>query len=283
MQTMDLIDLAHTETFRVSSLFAIKQPWREGQTFVMTAPRRQSAFLWFCGTEGEFTIKDQALLTVPRGGLVSIPQGKEYSVRFFNRTGTVSTVLIQFCLASNEDGTPFTITSKLELLEPHLEDKAIIDTLYKLTADYAMPSKPWLELTAGLYRLLHLLASREERRSLNRRGLQTIERGIRYLQFDEEQKLSIDEIAKMCFVTPAYFRRLFREYAGMTPGEYRTRRKIERACELLLHTDLSIAELSDLLGYEDPSYFCRVFKKQVGVPPSEYLKNPTEPYSSIEK
>ena len=283
MQTIDLIDLSRTEAFHVSSLFAINQPWREEQVFVMTAPRRQSAFLWFCGTEGEFIIKDQEPLTVPHGGLVSIPQGKEYSVRFFNRTGSVSTVLIQFCLTSVEDNVPFVITPRLELLEPHLEDKAIIETIRKLIADYAMPVKPWLDLYAGFYRLLHLLASREERRALNRRGLQTIERGIRYLQFDEEQKLSIDEIAKMCFVTPAYFRRLFREYAGMSPSEYRTHRKIERACELLLRSDLSVAELSDLLGYEDPSYFCRVFKKQVGVPPSEYLKKPGTPPGSIEK
>jgi two-component system response regulator YesN len=76
----------------------------------------------------------------------------------------------------------------------------------------------------------------------------------------------------MCFVTPAYFRRLFREYSGMSPSEYRTFRRIERAKDVMERAELSVEALSELLGYSDPSYFCRVFKKETGMSPSEYQK-----------
>ena len=92
------------------------------------------------------------------------------------------------------------------------------------------------------------------------------------LQKDEKQTLSIEEIAKLCFVTPAYFRRIFREYSGMSPTEYRMRMKIERAKDLMERSEYSVAELSELLGYNDPSYFCRVFKKVTGMNPTDYRR-----------
>lgn len=82
MRTVDLIELARLENFEVSSLFAIRQNWREGQVFVMGEPRKQNVFLWFCGTDGEFAFGGGDKLLIPRGALVSIPQGSEYSVRF---------------------------------------------------------------------------------------------------------------------------------------------------------------------------------------------------------
>ena len=51
---------------------------------------------------------------------------------------------------------------------------------------------------------------------------------------------------------------------------------MEKARELLEHTDITVEALSELLGYADPSYFCRVFKKTVGISPSQYKKNMAE-------
>ena len=48
----------------------------------------------------------------------------------------------------------------------------------------------------------------------------------------------------MCYVTPAYFRRLFRKYAGVSPAEYRTARRVERAKELLRTSSLSVSAIA---------------------------------------
>jgi len=269
MKTKDLVELSRMEEFSVSSLFLVRQNWRQGHTFVMDAPRRQNAFLWFCGCEGSYALLDGTELHAPRGALVSVPQGSEYRLRFDGEISSPATVLLEFCLYDGED---IRVSDTVEILEPHLDDRRIIDVLMKMCAEYVMPSRPWHELKAGFYTLLSLLASRQEHRLFRRRGLQTIERGIRYLQVDEKQELSLDEVAAMCYVTPAYFRRLFREYAGMSPAQYRIRRKTERAKELLSHADMSVAEISDVLGYDNPSYFCRAFKKETKQSPSEYRR-----------
>ena len=135
----------------------------------------------------------------------------------------------------------------------------------------------YFEIKSSLFKLLSVLCIRESQSIISENFL-SIERGIKYLENDDEQRLSLDEVAKLCFVTPAYFRRAFRKSSGMSPLEYRNKRKIERAKELLDSTELSIADVADALGYENPSYFCRVFKRDVGVAPTLYRS-----ISSIEK
>lgn len=270
MKTVDLMELSNMPRLEISSLFSMKQFWKEGHTYVMKAPRKQNALLWFCGAEGRFSFSNGNILQAPRGSLVSIPQGSEYSVQFLNCQASPVTLLVEFCLF---DGAPLCFSNGIEILERDLKDMEIIDILMRLPSYFSMPNRPYLEMKSDYYKLLSLLSLRKERRILRRGGLLTIEKGIRYLQMDEKQTLSIEEVAQMCFVTPAYFRRLFKEYAGISPSEYRAKRKIERAKSLLLHTDLSIAEISSALGYDSPSYFCRTFKKEIGTSPTAYQKS----------
>ena len=270
MNTIDLARLSSVENLHTTSLYAMKQFWRENQTFVMNIPRKQSALLWFCGSEGEFSLSSGEKLHIPLGALVSIPMGAQYSLRFFNNQSTPSTILIEFCLFDANE--PFTITKNVKILIEHLEDMQIIESLGRLEGAHTLPEKPRLHIKSELYKLLDLLARHENRISISKKGLKTIEKGINYLTSDEKQLLSIEEVARLCFVTPAYFRRLFKEYTGFSPSDYRNKRKTERAKELISRTDISVAELSELLGYDTPSYFCRVFKKETGLSPSQYKK-----------
>ena len=269
MRVIKLPELSGTENLTVSSLFAMKQYWEEGHTFVMRNPRRQSAFLWFCGCVGTFRT-GSAVLTVPKGSLVYIPEGSVYSLTFSDCLEGVSTLLIEFC--PSVLGQPIVLAPQITVLETAPVDPAVCEIITRMTNEFAMPERPYLSLTGNLYRLLSLLAGASEQRRISKRGLSTIEAGIRYLQTDEKQALSLDEVAAMCFVTPAYFRRLFQKYAGVSPSEYRTARRIERAKELLRNSAMSVSAISETLGFESPSYFCRVFKQRTGVSPLAYQK-----------
>ena len=45
---------------------------------------------------------------------------------------------------------------------------------------------------------------------------------------------------------------------------------IDRACQLLLHTNMKINQVALKLGFDDPYYFSRIFKKIVGTSPKDY-------------
>ena len=270
MKTVGLLELNEITDLHISSIFAIEQHWDKGRIFSMKNPRKQSAFLWFCGSSGRFVTNGDDKIDVPRDALVYIPEGAMYDVAFLDQPADVSTILIEFCL---DCGEPVVLFDKITVIEFTTDDIIVIELLKKMVLECKMPSKPYLKLRRDLFGLLSVLSANEDRKRISLKGFKTIEKGIEYLQKDEKQEMSIDEIAKMCFVTPAYFRRLFREYSGVSPSEYRTAGRIERAKTVMEHTDISVEAISDMLGYSDPSYFCRVFKKVTGMSPSEYQKN----------
>lgn len=63
---------------------------------------------------------------------------------------------------------------------------------------------------------------------------------------------------------------IFKEKTGYSIMHFFSLIKIQKACELMNLTNLSIKEISYELNYQDPLYFSRVFKKFMGVPPKEY-------------
>lgn len=66
------------------------------------------------------------------------------------------------------------------------------------------------------------------------------------------------------------FRKQFRRQVGLSPGQYRIRRRIEAACEMLNGRCYDISEISWMLGYSSPFEFSAQFKKYTGVAPIHF-------------
>ncbi len=66
------------------------------------------------------------------------------------------------------------------------------------------------------------------------------------------------------------FRKAFLRRTGTSPGQYRIRRRLERACALLQSTRRSLASIAAELGYCSPYEFSNQFRARMGVPPSRY-------------
>ena len=64
--------------------------------------------------------------------------------------------------------------------------------------------------------------------------------------------------------------RIFKEETGETLITYFNRVKIEEAKNLLLNTDNTVTEISEMLGFSEVKYFGVIFKKQVGKSPAAY-------------
>jgi AraC-like DNA-binding protein len=66
--------------------------------------------------------------------------------------------------------------------------------------------------------------------------------------------------------------RTFRAVYGETPGDYLSRRRVERAMELLRSTDRSVTEICHAVGFTSLGTFSRRFKEIVGSSPSHYRR-----------
>lgn len=88
-----------------------------------------------------------------------------------------------------------------------------------------------------------------------------------------ETNLTIQQIADEMGVSYSNFRKLFKEYAGISPSLYQQDLKLQRAKELLSTTDMSIKEIAYKLNFDSPDYFSAKFKIKTGRKPSELRRN----------
>jgi len=69
-----------------------------------------------------------------------------------------------------------------------------------------------------------------------------------------------------------HFIRAFRAVYGATPGDYLSRRRVERACELLRMANLTVTEVCFLVGFSSLGSFSSRFSELNGCSPSEYQR-----------
>lgn len=101
-------------------------------------------------------------------------------------------------------------------------------------------------------------------------GYRQIAAAKQYIADHFHESLQLSEVAKRLYLSTAYFSRLFKEKTGMTFSDYLASCRIDRARQLLATTDLSIAEVSAAIGYQEANSFSRLFKARTGQSPSDY-------------
>lgn len=82
-----------------------------------------------------------------------------------------------------------------------------------------------------------------------------------------EQDLTLTEIAQVAGLSHFHFARAFRKSVGVTPQQYITNRRIEKAKELLAKSDLPIVEVGFQSGFKNQSHFTTLFRKITSLTP----------------
>jgi AraC family transcriptional regulator len=79
--------------------------------------------------------------------------------------------------------------------------------------------------------------------------------------------IDLASIGEACCLSSFHLQRLFKQAFGETPHQYLTRRRLERARDLLATTDLPIWEICQRVGYQSQSSFSRLISAHYGAPP----------------
>jgi AraC family transcriptional regulator len=84
------------------------------------------------------------------------------------------------------------------------------------------------------------------------------------------EPLTVADLALACGVGISSFSASFRRTTGTTPHRYLRQLRIERACELLRTTALSVAEIASAVGFRGQAHFCVAFGRDRGLTPTAY-------------
>lgn len=112
--------------------------------------------------------------------------------------------------------------------------------------------------------------SREQAEPPGGDAVETVEK---YIWENLSSALSIEELAKMVYLSPDHLTRLFKKKHGVTLIDYITQKRMFLAKELLDNGIMSIGMVSATVGYPNYSYFTKQFKRFYGKTPREYRQD----------
>ncbi|MBP1988796.1 response regulator transcription factor [Paenibacillus eucommiae] len=97
-----------------------------------------------------------------------------------------------------------------------------------------------------------------------------IEEVLKLIHQEYRDDLGLQSLADKVYLTPNYLSRLFKKETGTSIVKYMTTYRLEKACELLRHTNMKIVDISNEVGYPNFSYFCSIFRNYYGTTPAKY-------------
>ena len=146
--------------------------------------------------------------------------------------------------------------------------------LYEEAMRVAQVEAPYVQQTlAGMVNhLMGLMYSleRTKRLSRNHEHVDLVNQARLLIRNGLEADVTIQDIASDMGVSYSNFRKLFKEFAGVSPALYQQELRIQRAKELLATTDMSVKQIAYRLRFDSPDYFSSKFKTKTGLKPSDF-------------
>ncbi|MDR0406350.1 MAG: AraC family transcriptional regulator [Clostridiales bacterium] len=131
-------------------------------------------------------------------------------------------------------------------------------------------------LLAELYRFFWVLAQNAERgrTDVSSPRQQYVAQAIQYIHTNYVNGVSVNALAGKIGLNRSYFYEIFKAQTGVSPQQYLIAYRLERACRLLLETNLRVSDVARSVGYDDEFMFTRMFTNKMGMSPTKYKKTP---------
>lgn len=264
---MNIIEMNNSD-FTVNRIIGIAQTWENHATYSYLHTKRpdHGFYAILCGW-CEYMMKSGKILTAGQGDIMYIPKGINYEVRFHTNGSqsqeTHNAYLINFCL-KDEKGNDAVFCDDIQKV--YRDDTGELSEYFSKILNLYQKNHVH-EVKSIFYRIISKMTEDTKNGSVSAVSL-----GIQYIENNFHTQISIATLAKLCAMSEASFRRLFKAATGKSPIKYINSLKIAKSKELLKSSEIKIEDITDFLNFYDKAYFCKVFKNEVGVSPSEYRR-----------
>lgn len=89
-----------------------------------------------------------------------------------------------------------------------------------------------------------------------------VQKVMNYVNLNVAEPLTLKSLAAMCFISPSYLSALFKQETGSTLIDYINTQRVNRAAQLLVQNNHTIAAVAEEVGILDVNYFTKIFKRR---------------------
>ena len=210
-----------------------------------------------CLGNRQFTVRTGDLVCFCPGVLHSLSVARQPCMEFYG---------VHFTLPSDVDRLPLPEVAKIEppgRLEPLF--KSLFEIYKQKTYLYQWRQNVLLEQI--LCEILSALHGENAPAELIR-----IKKVLEHIHEDPARPFTLEELTARSGVKKTLFLQSFRRVTGTTPKQYILGLRLEYARDLLLETDVPVAQVAERCGFSDSFYFSRCFKNHFSTSPRQYRK-----------
>ena len=206
--------------------------------------------------------------TVNPKEILFIPKNTTYKAKWYAVGENIQFHTIHFDFFADTD--PFSDkTAKICAIKPDNFD-ALYDRMQTLTENQYKTDYKYFSALSAFYDVLSETLAEAEVKD-NEILCPSVLPAMRKIQNDYTERLTVDELAALCYLSTSRFYTLFKKQTGKSPIAFKNEIAIQRAAQILLsEKDKSIEKISEELGFASAIYFRRLFKKQTGLTPTEF-------------
>ena len=228
---------------------------------------------YIVGGKGQFLIQDQ-LYPVNSNNLVVINPNVTHTEVSLNAQPLEYIVLgiegIELATSESSNGQ-FNILDHFESVEISSCLRNILREMEQKNTGYEDVCQAYMEiLIIRLMRNIALAVPTESQVVSGNRQCASVKR---YIDLHFKESLTLDQLAEDAHMNKYYLSHAFKKEYGVSPINYMISKRIEESKYLLAETDLSISQISQLLGFSSSSYFSQVFRKTQATTPLEYRQS----------
>ena len=205
-----------------------------------------------------FTDASIGRMDLTAGELAFIPKGSKYIGQYTMDNSEIK--IVQFDIAQGQ--LPDYLSKPVKVALPCA--KASMDAFF-LSQENSTPRHPFYYLSC-LYQLLWQIDVLYSNTSYK---YSRIQNALHTIAEKYEQNCSVAEYARLCDMSEVNFRRLFKEYTGSTPIEYRNNLRLISARAKLQSGEYNVSEAAESSGFTNLSFFIRLYKKKFGYTPKK--------------
>ena len=171
---------------------------------------------------------------------------------------------------------------------PFIFSRDTHSTIYQLLSllltEYHSQKEGYQHIIKGLFQTIMIALTRELSSlcapdSQKYQDISLLLPALQIMHFEYAQSLTTAFLAEQCNLSQTTFRTLFRKHLGTTHGEYLKHIRLQKACELLYGTELSVLDISMEIGFSSLTSFYQSFREYYHISPQKWRNM----YRSVQK